>query len=115
MQYKLDHYGVWERNLTWITDFLANRTQVVVVKGETSESIPATSGVPQGSVLGPMLFLVYINDLPIKVKSIPRLFADDCILYRTIHTPADADLLQLNLLALHAATVGEGLGHVVHT
>ena len=100
LQHKLEHYGVRGRNLTWITDFLANRTQVVVVKGETSESIPVTSGVPQGSVLGPALFLVYINDLPIKVKSIPRLFADDCILYRTIRTQADADLLQLDLLAL---------------
>ena len=100
LQHKLDFYGIRGQNLVWINDFLSNRTQTVVVKGETSESIPVTSGVPQGSVLGPALFLVYINDLPECVKSTPRLFADDCLLYRVIKSREDAELLQLDLRAL---------------
>ena len=98
--HKLDHYGVRGKNLAWIKDFLNKRTQSVVLKGETSDPIPVTSGVPQGSVLGPALFLVYINDLPDCVKSTPRLFADDCLLYRVIGSQRDADLLQLDLNAL---------------
>ena len=100
LHHKLNFYGIRQKNLNWIDDFLAGRTQEVVVKGESSDTIPVTSGVPQGSVLGPALFLVYINDLPVRVKSIPRLFADDCILYRTIKTQEDADLLQQDLDAL---------------
>ena len=87
---KLDHYGVRGMNLAWIRDFLQDRTQVVVLKGDKSDVVPVTSGVPQGSVLGPALFLVYINDLPERVKSTPRLFADDCILYREINSDADS-------------------------
>ena len=58
----------------------------VVFHGIISREIPVDSGVPQGTVLGPMLFLCHINDLPTSVKSQVRLFADDCILYRKIHT-----------------------------
>ena len=61
-----------------------SRTQVVVVDGEESDVAPVTSGVPQGTVLGPALFLVYINDLPDGMSGTPRLFADDCLLYRII-------------------------------
>ena len=77
-----------------------SRTQVVVVDGEESETAAVTSGVPQGSVLGPALFLVYINDLPEKLHSTPRLFADDCLLYRVIESTADCDLLQRDLHTL---------------
>ena len=85
----------------WIADFLRNRTQVVILEGETSTLVPVTSGVPQGTVLGPILFLVYINDLPEYISnSTVRLFTDDCILYRQIDSTADCVKLQDDLDAL---------------
>ena len=81
---KLHHVGIRNNILTWIDQFLTQRHQRVVVDGESSERSPVASGVPQGTVLGPLLFLIYINDLPAKLSSSVRLFADDCILYREI-------------------------------
>ena len=95
--YKLNHYGVRGQVLKWVTAFLSGRSQSVVCEGLASTTKPVTSGVPQGSVLGPLLFLVYINDLPSCVRSTPRLFADDCLLYRRIYTPSDCDILQSDL------------------
>ena len=60
--------------------FLAERIQQVVINGSASKPIKVTSGVPQGTVLGPLLFLLYINDLPNNLTSNVRLFADDCLL-----------------------------------
>ena len=80
--------------------FLPNRTQCVVCGGCTSESIDILSGVPQGSVLGPLLFLVYINDIVNYVTSPCHLFADDCIIYKQINSPTDAKILQDDLLQL---------------
>ena len=97
---KLHHYCVQGSNLGWIQDFLMSRTQVVVVDGEESETAAVTSRVPQGSVLGPALFLVYINDLPEKLHNTPRLFANDFLLYRVIESTADCDLLQRDLHTL---------------
>ena len=77
---KLHYYGIRGDTLKWIKDFLDNRKQAVVINGINSEKIPASSGVPQGSVLGPIRFLSYINDLPEQVKSRVRLFADDTAL-----------------------------------
>ena len=86
---KLHHYGVRGQTLAWIQSFLSDRCQQVVVDGEKSTAAPVTSGVPQGTVLGPLLFLVYINDLPSKVQSTTRLFADDCLMYRVIKSKDD--------------------------
>ena len=70
--------------LKWVKEFLDNCHQSVIVNGSSSEPIPVSSGVPQRCVPGPLLFLIYINDLPINVKSKMRLFADDTALYLTI-------------------------------
>jgi hypothetical protein len=78
--------------------FLANRTQTVLLENTTSEKIAVTSGVPQGTVLWPILFLIYINDLPDYSKhSQIRLFVDDSIIYRPIKTQADCIKLQEDL------------------
>ena len=98
--HKLDHYGIRGTTLNWIQNFLTNRTQKVVVDGSSSESARVRSGVPQGTVLGPLLFLTYINDLPSTVSSQVRLFADVCLLYRPIKCRADQEQLQRDLSAL---------------
>ena len=69
-------------------DYLTDRTQKVVINGKESQSIPVISGIPQGSVLGPILFNIYINDLPSTVDSHMKLFADDIKLYRTVDSKA---------------------------
>ncbi|MCG8075849.1 MAG: reverse transcriptase family protein, partial [Candidatus Thiodiazotropha taylori] len=94
---KLHHYGVRNKTLKWIESFLSCRSQQVLLDGVSSKPAAVTSGVPQGTVLGPLLFLAYINDMPECVKSICRLFADDSLLYKEINTPADAEALQEDL------------------
>ena len=78
---KLAKIGVSPQVNHWIKDLLHGRSQTVVVDGYSSTPCPVTSGVPQGSVVGPILFLVYINDLPTSVLSQTRLFADDTVIY----------------------------------
>ena len=81
---KLEHYCVASIILLWITNFLNNRRQRVVLDGTFSNYADVESGFPQGTVLGPLLFLLHINDLTSCVNSKLRLFADDCLLYREI-------------------------------
>ena len=83
--HKLDYYGVRGPHIGG----LAHGSQEVVLDGQASDQVPVLSGVPQGSVLGPVLFLVFINDLPDNIKSSVHLFADDCVLYRNICSPPD--------------------------
>ena len=80
--------------------FLTQRHQQVVLEGISSNKSEVASGVPQGTVLGPLLFLVYINDLPQDILSRIRLFADDCILYRKIKNQADSIILQNDINTL---------------
>ena len=96
---KLQNYGIRGNINRWITDFLRDRTQQVVLEGEKSDVAPVMSGVPQGSVLGPTLFLIYINDLPsyLSQGSQVRLFADDCVLYRKVENGDDTTKLQTDL------------------
>ena len=98
--HKLNHYGIDGKVNNWIKAFLMDRQQQVMVEGEFSDSCSVDSGVPQGTVLGPLLFLCHINDLPNCVKSTVRLFADDCLLYRTIRTIQDQIQLQNDLKSL---------------
>ena len=100
LTYKLQQYGVRGQTNKWIKDFLKDRSQRVVVDGCRSSSIHVKSGVPQGSVLGPCLFLCYINDLPEKVVSNTRLFADDTAIDRIIRSEEDTALLQKDLDSL---------------
>ena len=77
--------------------FLTKRAQTVNWEGATSTSSPLTSGVPQGSVLGPLFFLTYINDLPNGLTSTVKLFADDTLLYGVVVEDSDCDNLQEDL------------------
>jgi hypothetical protein len=83
---KLHHYGLRGIALDWIKTFLAIHSQRVVENGEASKPAPVTFTVPQGTVLGQLLFLVYINDLPHEVNSTSRLLPGDCLLYRVIES-----------------------------
>ena len=95
--HKLSCYGVKGSLHSWIKSFLCHRQMKVLVNGESSQETEVLSGVPQGTVLGPLLFLVHINDLPDSVQSSVRLFADDCLLYRQIRSNQDQEILQNDL------------------
>ena len=94
---KLHFYGIRGNILNWMKDFLDNRTQSVILNVTNSDNIAVSSGVPQGSVLGPILFLAYINDLPEQVRSRVRLFADDTAMYLALDKQADSEILQKDL------------------
>jgi hypothetical protein len=73
--------GVDSRIVAWVKEFLWGRTQRVKLGGKLSEKVRVISGVPQGSVSGPLLFLAYVNDIWRDIESTIRLFADDCVIY----------------------------------
>ena len=94
---KLHYHGIGNHTLSCIGAFLSNRTQTTVVNGVLSSYVEVTSGVPQGSVLGPMLFLLYLSDINNAITSQIKLFADDSVLYRSIHNQNDQVILQNDL------------------
>ena len=97
---KMESYGIQGDIKKWIESFLSGRTQIVKVNGAESKVAPVLSGIPQGSVLGPILFVIYIDDLLENIKSEGLLFADDTKIFKQITSREDALILQsdLNLL-----------------
>ena len=85
-------------------NYLQDRSQYVEINGEQLQWQPVTSGIPQGSVLGPLLFLIYINDLPIHVNSTIYMYADDTKIYREIRDKHDQEILQKDLDSLRYPT-----------
>ena len=94
---KLFSYGIGGKTLEWINALLCFRQQRVVVNGVKSDWAPVVSGVPHGTVLGPLLFSLYINDIPVGIDSQIRPFADDCVCYREIRTVEDTLKLQKDI------------------
>ena len=95
--HKLDHYSIRGPTFEWISSFLTGRSQRVVCNGCVSDVVNVTSFDPQGTVLGPLLFLIYINDLPNCITSRCSLFAGNCLLYRQIYNKDDQETLQWDL------------------
>ena len=97
---KLEGYGIRGKLLAWIQDFLQDRKQRVIYNDEASDWTQVLSGVPQGSVLGPTLFILYVMDIPEVIKSSVDMFADDTKLYRAIRNDEDIEMLQSDVNTL---------------
>ena len=87
--------------LAWIASWIQGRTKCVVIDSEQSVPSVVISGVPQETVLEPLMFLLFINDIVGNVQSTARLFADDCVVYREIHSPETKYRLHLCLNSRH--------------
>ena len=98
--HKLTSYRIIGPIHAWLSQFLTARTVQVVLEGQSTEQVTVDSGVPKGTVLGPILFFCHINDLPSCVRSQTPLFADDCLLYRKIKSQQDHTILQQDLQKL---------------
>ena len=99
---KLAAYGIRDEVLGWISRFLENRHQRVTVDWVLSDLAPVKRVIPQGSVLGPLLFVIFINDLPKAVNSTVKVFADDTKIYHPIKSEDDITALQADLHKLEA-------------
>ena len=97
---KMRGYQIHNQICDWVQNFLSDRIQQVCVNGTMSESAPVTSGIPQGSVLGPVLFILFINDLPDNIDNEIYLFADDTKIYSTVNSPLEEENLQRDLSKL---------------
>ena len=98
--HKLKTFGFGSNLLQWIENYLQGRYQSVMIEGQVSSPLPVTSGVPQGSIIGPLLFVLYINDICDVCTSFMKLYADDAKLYRNIKSRQDVLSLQNDLNAL---------------
>ena len=87
---KLKAAGVTGKVLAWFNSYLSGRTQRVILPGIASDWVYIRAGVPQGSILGPLLFLLFINDIVLDIESNTRLFADDTCLYIIVDDPVTA-------------------------
>ena len=97
---KMQQYGIKGKVLNWVKEFLTDRQQRVTVNGSKSSWINITSGIPHGSVLGPILFLIYINDFPGAVTGLMKLFANNAKLYSTVKNNQKVLALQNKLQEL---------------
>ena len=88
--FKLRVIGINSTLLQWFENYLQNRQQRVVINGKVSTLLEIGAGVPQGSILGPLLFLIYINDLVYDIESCIKLFADDTSLYVIVDNEVDS-------------------------
>ena len=99
--FKLHQFGISGTLLNWFSDYLKEQKQRVVIDGFSSTYLDVTSGVPQGSIIGHLLFLIYANDLPESVNySLVPMFADDSKCFRSIHNSQDSNLLQSDINSL---------------
>jgi hypothetical protein len=100
---RLSSLGVTGHLLDWFTDYLRNRSERVVIDAVASQYLPVTSGVPQVCIVGPLLFVIFINDLPefIPNQAKTALFADDTKLYRSISSISDCESLQRDISSLN--------------
>ena len=107
---KLANYGIRGSLLNWFSHYLHGRQQRVTTLGATSSKKTVSSGVPQGSILGPILFLLYVNDLPDAVEnSKVACFADDTKIFCCVDSISDATLLQSDLSNLENWSTSSGL------
>ena len=95
--------------LNWFVSYLSDRRQRVVVNGKTSDWKPVTSGVPEGSILAPLIFSMFINDLPKHIRSNCLMYADDVKIFRKIESPSDGKRLQDDLDRLKSWSIRWGL------
>ena len=98
--YKLSVYGIQGKLLNWIKSFLTNRRQRVLLNGSPSDWEVVVSGVPQGTIMGPIFFLLFVNDVPNTLNCNVMVFADDAKLYSTINEEQDCINLQADLDSL---------------
>ena len=87
-------HGIRGQIFNWLKNFLSDRKQKVIVDGKTSTTADVSSGNPQGSVLGPILFLIFINDFPLVIQTFIKLFADDAKIYQKVSSMAEVAQLQ---------------------
>ena len=107
---KLAKLGIGGRVSKWIKSFLTNRKQIVLVNGTKSEAENVTSGVPQGSILGPLLFLLMIGDIDDNIRySHLSSFADDTRLLKAIHEPLDPLKMQNDLNIVYKWTLNNNM------